>query len=193
MKTKILSMLAMAAMLLTTSCAKDEANEPASGEQVTASFNVQLPTGINARQAKGPKKVYADGTTATKLKYMVFDASGNRVAGVGGEKAINLTTTVQLQLTTGKEYQIVFWAANANAPYTLDDAGKVTINYKGMKANDESLDAFYRCYKYKAGADVEYPIKLYRPFAQLNVGTKDLAEAEAQKNKLAEALKPMLA
>lgn len=178
MKTKILSMLAMAAMLLTTSCAKDEANEPASGEQVTASFNVQLPTGINARQAKGPKKVYADGTTAKTLKYMVFDASGKRVAGVGGEKAINLTTTVQLQLTTGKEYQIVFWAANANAPYTLDDAGKVTINYEGMKANDESLDAFYRCYKYKAGADVENPIKLYRPFAQLNVGTKDMAEAE---------------
>ena len=179
MKTKILSMLAMAAMLLTTSCAKDEANEPASGEQVTASFNVQLPTGINARQAKGPKKAYADGKTATTLKYIVFDASGKRVAGVGGETKINLTTTVQLQLTSGKEYKIVFWAANANAPYSLDETGKVTINYDGMKANDESLDAFYRCYTYKAGdAVTENPIKLYRPFAQLNVGTKDLAQAE---------------
>ena len=168
----------MAAMLLTTSCAKDEANEPASGEQVTASFNVQLPTGINARQTKGPKKVYADGTTATTLKYMAFDAAGNRVAGVGGETTINLTTTVQLQLTTGKEYKIVFWAANANAPYTLDENGKVTINYDGMKANDESLDAFYRCYDYKAGDAVENPIKLYRPFAQLNVGTKDMEQAE---------------
>ena len=178
MKTKILSMLAMAAMLLTTSCAKDEANEPASGEQVTASFNVQLPTGINARQAKDPKKAYADGKTATTLKYIVFDASGKRVAGVGGETKINLTTTVQLQLTSGKEYKIVFWAANANAPYSLDETGKVTINYDGMKANDESLDAFYRCYTYKAGdAVTENPIKLYRPFAQLNVGIKDLAQA----------------
>ena len=178
MKTKILSMFAMAAMLLTTSCAKEEANEPASGEQVTASFNVQLPTGINARQAKGPKKVYADGKTATTLKYMAFDAAGNRIADVGGETTINLTTTVQLQLTTGKEYKIVFWAANASAPYTLDENGKVTINYDGMKANDESLDAFYRCYDYKAGDAVENPIKLYRPFAQLNVGTKDMEQAE---------------
>ena len=102
----------MAAMLLTTSCAKDEANEPASGEQVTASFNVQLPTGINARQAKGPKKAYADGTTAKTLKYMVFDASGKRVAGVGGETAINLTTTVQLQLTPGKENWIGLYDAD---------------------------------------------------------------------------------
>ena len=84
---------------------------------------------------------------------------------------------MQLQLTTGKEYKIVFWAANANAPYTLDDNGVVTVDYTNIKANDESLDAFYRCYEYKAGDNVENPIKLYRPFAQLNVGTNDMEAA----------------
>lgn len=178
MKTKFFSMFAVVAMLLTTSCSNDETNELISGEPVTTSFKVQLPNSIGTRPNKGAKKAFADGKTATKLKYMVFDENGVRVTAIPtGEKAINLTTDVQLTLITGKKYKIVFWAANANAPYTLDETGKVTVNYEGMKANDESLDAFCRCYEYTAGAEVENPVKLYRPFAQLNVGTKDMDKA----------------
>ena len=179
MKTKLFSMFAVVAMLLTTSCSNDETNELISGEPVTTSFKVQLPNSIGTRPNKGAKKAFADGKTATKLKYMVFDENGVRVTAIPtGEKAINLTTDVQLTLITGKKYKIVFWAANANAPYTLDETGKVTVNYEGMKANDESLDAFCRCYEYTAGTEVENPVKLYRPFAQLNVGTADMAKAE---------------
>lgn len=179
MKTKFFSMFAVAAMLLTTSCSNDETNELISGEPVTTSFKVQLPNSIGTRPNKGAKKVFADGKTATVLKYMVFDENGARVTAIPtGEKAISLTTDVQLTLITGKKYKIVFWAANANAPYTLDETGKVTVNYAGMKANDESLDAFCRCYEYTAGTEVENPVKLYRPFAQLNVGTADMAKAE---------------
>ena len=178
MKTKFFSMFAVVAMLLTTSCSNDETNELISGEPVTTSFKVQLPNSIGTRPNKGAKKAFADGKTATKLKYMVFDENGVRVTAIPtGEKAINLTTDVQLTLITGKKYKIVFWAANANAPYTLDETGKVTVNYEGMKANDESLDAFCRCYEYTAGTEVENPVKLYRPFAQLNVGTADMAKA----------------
>lgn len=179
MKTKFFSMFAVVAMLLTTSCSNDETNELISGEPVTTSFKVQLPNSIGTRPNKGAKKAFADGKTATKLKYMVFDENGVRVTAIPtGEEAINLTTDVQLTLITGKKYKIVFWAANANAPYTLDETGKVTVNYEGMKANDESLDAFCRCYEYTAGTEVENPVKLYRPFAQLNVGTADMAKAE---------------
>lgn len=178
MKTKLFSMFAVAAMLLTTSCSNDETNELISGEPVTTSFKVQLPNSIGTRPNKGAKKAFADGKTATVLKYMVFDENGVRVTAIPtGEKKINLTTDVQLTLITGKKYKIVFWAANANAPYTLDETGKVTVNYQGMKANDESLDAFCRCYEYTAGTEVENPVKLYRPFAQLNVGTADMAKA----------------
>lgn len=179
MKTKLFSLFAVVAMLLTTSCSNDETNELISGEPVTTSFKVQLPNSIGTRPNKGAKKAFADGKTATKLKYMVFDENGVRVTAIPtGEKEINLSTDVQLTLITGKKYKIVFWAANANAPYTLDETGKVTVNYEGMKANDESLDAFCRCYEYTAGTEVENPVKLYRPFAQLNVGTADMAKAE---------------
>ena len=178
MKTKFFSMFAVAAMLLTTSCSNDETNELVSGEPVTTSFKVQLPNTIGSRSQSGAKKAFADGKTATVLKYMVFDENGVRVTAIPtGEKAINLTTDVQLTLITGKKYKIVFWAANANAPYTLNETGKVTVNYEGMKANDESLDAFCRCYEFTAGTEVENPVKLYRPFAQLNVGTADMAKA----------------
>ncbi len=178
MKTKFFSMFAVAAMLLTTSCSNDETNELISGEPVTTSFKVQLPNSIGTRPNKGAKKAFADGKTATVLKYMVFDENNNRVTTIPtGEKEINLSTDVQLSLFTGKKYKIVFWAANAEAPYTIDETGKVTVNYEGMKTNDESLDAFCRCYEYTAGAEVENPVKLYRPFAQLNVGTKDMDKA----------------
>ncbi len=178
MKTKFFSMFAVAAMLLTTSCSNDETNELISGEPVTTSFKVQLPNSIGTRPNKGAKKAFADGMTATVLKYMVFDENNNRVTTIPtGEKTINLSTDVQLSLITGKKYKIVFWAANAAAPYTIDETGKVTVNYAGMKTNDESLDAFCRCYEYTAGAEVENPVKLYRPFAQLNVGTKDMDKA----------------
>ena len=178
MKTKFFSMFAVAAMLLTTSCSNDETNELISGEPVTTSFKVQLPNTIGSRSQSGAKKAFADGKTATVLKYMVFDENGARVTAIPtGEKAISLTTDVQLTLITGKKYKIVFWAANANAPYTLDETGKVTVNYEGMKANNESLDAFCRCYEFTAGTEVENPVKLYRPFAQLNVGTADMAKA----------------
>lgn len=176
MKTKFFSMFAVVAMLLTTSCSNDETNELISGEPVTTSFKVQLPNSIGTRPNKGAKKAFADGKTATKLKYMVFDENNNLVIPAA-EKPINLSTDVQLSLITGKKYKIVFWAANAAAPYTIDETGKVTVNYEGMKANDESLDAFCRCYEYTAGTEVENPVKLYRPFAQLNVGTKDMDKA----------------
>ena len=176
MKTKLFSMFAVVAMLLTTSCSNDETNELISGEPVTTSFKVQLPNSIGTRPNKGAKKAFADGMTATVLKYMVFDENNNLVIPAA-EKAINRSTDVQLTLITGKKYKIVFWAANAAAPYTIDETGKVKVNYKGMKTNDESLDAFCRCYEYTAGAEVENPVKLYRPFAQLNVGTKDMDKA----------------
>ncbi len=188
MKTKIFSMLALAAMLLTvSSCQKEGVDEPEKGKVTTVQLAVELPDGINARapKANGPKRAYADGTSATKLQYAVYEKDSKEPLKIIdgkdlGEQTINLKTTVSLQLVTGKTYQIVFWAANAGAPYKFDQATQcVTVDYTNMKANDENLDAFYRCYEYTAGTDVENPIKLYRPFSQLNVGTKDLAAAKA--------------
>lgn len=182
-------MMALSALLLGTSCSNDELNEPTKGQPTTATFSVQLPTGINARKvaANGLRKVYADGTKATKLKYMVYEKGNTTTPIIKDSTTINISATVPLQLTTGKEYKIVFWAANSSAPYTLSDNGSVTVNYKGMKANDESLDAFYNCIDYTAGTDGSNTVKLNRPFAQLNVGTNDSTAAVTTGFKLDDA------
>ena len=182
-------MMALSALLLGTSCSNDELNEPTKGQPTTATFSVQLPTGINARKvaANGLRKVYADGTKATKLKYMVYEKGNTTTPIIKDSTTINISATVPLQLTTGKEYKIVFWAANSSAPYTLSDNGSVTVNYKGMKANDESLDAFYNCIDYTAGTDGSNTVKLNRPFAQLNVGTNDSTAAVTTGFKLNDA------
>ena len=177
MKKLFFSFFAMAALLLTSSCSNDTEDVQTGTTSKSVSFQVQLPTGIND---KAQKSVYADGTTATTLSYKVFEVDGDvntPVTALNGQTTINSTAIVQLSLITGKTYNIVFWAANAAAPYTLSDDGTVTVDYSAIKSNDESLDAFYRCYTYKAGSDVENPVKLYRPFAQLNVGTKDSVAA----------------
>ena len=137
-------MMALAALLLGTSCSNDELNEPTKGQPTVATFSVQLPTGISVRKvaANGPRKVFADGTQATKLKYLVYETGTKTPIIKDSTTMSGNAATVTLQLTTGNKYDIVFWAANSKAPYTLADDGSVSVSYEGIKANDESLDAF---------------------------------------------------
>ena len=177
MKKLLFSFFAMSALLLTSSCSNETDDIQTGKTSKQVSFQVQLPTGISD---KVQKSVYADGTTATTLSYKVYEVNGDatvHVSALDGTATINSTATVSLSLITGKTYKIVFWAQNSAAPYTLGEDGTVTVDYSAIKSNDETQDAFYRCYTYKAGDAVENPVKLYRPFAQLNVGTKDVAAA----------------
>ncbi len=189
MKTKIFSMMALAALLLGTSCSNDELNEPTKGQPTVATFSVQLPTGISVRKvaANGPRKVFADGTQATKLKYLVYETGTKTPIIKDSTTMSGNAATVTLQLTTGNKYDIVFWAANSKAPYTLADDGSVSVSYEGIKANDESLDAFYNHIQYTPGTDESGTVKLNRPFAQLNVGTNDSTQAAVSGFKFADA------
>lgn len=102
------------------------------------------------------------------------------------------TATVTVSLVKDKEYDIYFWAQSygttdgENCPYTWDAAKKtITIDYTdgtesstSMKAYDEARDAFFAKragYKSTGAGD---NIALSRPFAQVNVGTKDVTEFE---------------
>ena len=53
----------------------------------------------------------------------------------------------------------------------------VTIDYTKVNNNDESLDAFFHSQKFTVDGST-IPVKLTRPFAQLNVGTADLEAAK---------------
>ena len=160
----------MAAAVLATSCAK-ELQDVATGD-ATVTFAVGTP--------EIATRAYSDGTTATELQYAVYDANGNYLQDLTGSKEINISTTVELKLTTGNTYSVAFWADSQDAPYTVDFTTKsVSVDYAGVKSNDENLDAFYAWYTFTVtGAQTE-TVELKRPFAQLNIGTADYDASES--------------
>ncbi|MBQ2400320.1 MAG: hypothetical protein II308_09680, partial [Muribaculaceae bacterium] len=169
MKKYLLGMSAIA-MLCATSC-QDDMNLPGNvGESTTVAFNVSTPE-IGTRS-------YSDGKTADVLQYAVYDAAGNLLPSLTKQQPIDITSKVELQLTTGNEYTVVFWAEAPEAPYTANFTEKladanVEVSYAGAKSNDEKRDAFYAKYTFTVkGAQTEN-VMLYRPFAQLNIGTGD--------------------
>ena len=173
MKKLFLGMLAIAAMIA-TSCVQDQDLDlgvNAGGETVAVSFNLDTPT-----------RAYSDGLTATVLQYAIYDANGNELVDLtktNGE--IHGSTTVTLQLVTGNTYTAIFWAAAPNAPYTVDFANKkVTVDYTAPVCNDEDRDAFF-CHTAPFTVDGAMTVeaKLYRPFAQINIGVSDYALATA--------------
>ena len=180
MKIKFLSSLALAAMTLgMASCASDEA-APVGGDS-TVTLSVTLPDGIQSR-------TFGDGKTATTLKVLVYDvADANKTPLAvfpGGATELDtdilLSKQVNLQLVNGKTYKVVCWAQNAAAPYSFDPATyTVQVHFEGATTSDETLDAFYAAQDITVTGNTNETVKLYRPFAQVNIGTDDLAAAKA--------------
>ena len=169
MKKLILAMSAFA-MLFATSCVKDLATENA-GETSTVTFSVATP--------EMATRAYSDGTTATVLQYAVYNAAGEELTDLTvNDATINGSTTVNLELTTGNTYSVIFWAAAPDAPYTVEFAKKtMTVDYTNALSNAENRDAFYKFHTFTVTGPQAETIELKRPFTQLNIGTADYAEA----------------
>lgn len=160
-------------MLFATSCQNDLDFDTAVGKTSTVSFSVGTP--------EIATRAYSDGATATKLQYAVYNAAGEELTDLtvtNGE--IHGSTTVNLQLTTGNTYSVIFWAAAEDAPYSVDFGTKtMTVDYNGAVSNAENRDAFFKYHTFTVkGAQTE-TIELKRPFAQLNIGTADYAASES--------------
>ena len=170
-------MVAIASLLmLGTSCSSEEV-APVTGESAVT-LSVTLPDGIQSR-------AFGDGTTADSLTMLVLDGETALPVFTSADPTvlstdINLTKQVTLRLAAGKTYKVVCWAAAEGAPYTFDPATRtVTANYEGALTGDEKLDAFYAAQDITVTGNTTETVKLYRPFAQLNIGTNDLAAAKA--------------
>ena len=177
MKLKLLSLFALMAMMFAgTSCSSEEV-APVTGESAVT-LSVTLPDGIQSR-------AFGDGTTADSLTMLVLDGETALPVFTGADPTvlstdINLTKQVTLRLAAGKTYKVVCWASAKKSPYTFDTATrKVSANYAGALTSDEKLDAFYAAQDITVTGNTTETVKLYRPFAQLNIGTNDLAAAKA--------------
>lgn len=173
MTKKILFGMMAATMMFATSCENELDLGTNVGENAQVTFSVGTP--------EIATRAYSDGATATKLQYAVYNAAGEELTDLtvtNGE--IHGSTTVNLQLTTGNTYSVIFWAAAEDAPYSVDFGTKtMTVDYNGAVSNAENRDAFFKYHTFTVkGAQTE-TIELKRPFAQLNIGTADYAASES--------------
>lgn len=188
MKKVLFSTVAMSAlMLMATSCADDQTSDLKAGAESTVTITAQLPGDMGTR-------AFADGTKATELHYAVYEkgtttrlavckkADGTKGQLEGTATMTGLQTTISLQLTTGKEYDFVFWAdAPDDNVYTFNSENQtVTVNYANAENNTDNLDAFFGQKKaLKVSGNMSISQELRRPFAQINIGTDDFDAAAA--------------
>ena len=151
------------------------------GDEGTVTLTAQLPSEMGTR-------AFADGLTAKHLQYAVYEAGqstplkvfGDETTVVGEAEMNNLKQTVSLKLTTGKTYDVIFWAADNSAkkPYTFDPLTQtVKIKYTNVYSNNDICDAFFKKETITVSGNQNVDVKLTRPFAQVNIGTDDFDAA----------------
>jgi len=183
MKRYLLSTFTIAAAaLLVTSCNDEMDNGLKTGDEGTVTFTAQLPSEMGTR-------AFADGAMAKHLQYAVYEAGqstplpvfGDETRVVGEAEMVDLKKSVTLQLTSGKSYDVIFWAdATTDSPYTFDPATqKVSVDYSKVNNNSDNCDAFFKKETITVSGNQSVDVKLTRPFAQVNIGTDDFDAAKA--------------
>ena len=158
---KILSFFALAALLLTASCSKQES--PVLGEdQVIISLGLE---GVSATRA------ISDGSLVDKLVYEVYDGNGALLGTMDKTETVAFPYSLSLPLAKGQDYTILFWAQDSDCQaYNTDNLKNVTVNYTNATNNDETRDAFYAAVDVRVtGGPQKVDVVLKRPFAQVNV------------------------
>lgn len=183
MKRYLLSTFTIAAAaLLVTSCNDEMNNGLKTGDEGTVTFTAQLPSEMGTR-------AFADGLTAKHLQYAVYEAGqstplkvfGDETTVVGEAEMVNLKKSVTLKLTSGKSYDVIFWAdATTDSPYTFNPASQeVSVDYSKVNNNSDNCDAFFKKETITVSGNQSVDVKLTRPFAQVNIGTDDFDAAKA--------------
>ncbi len=181
---KTLSIVAGLFALLAVSCTQENLENPAAGKEVTVTFCAAVPGNI---ATKADDYDYSDGTHATKLHYGVY-VTGETTPRFQDSTDFNsnLQAVVNLTLATGLSYDFVFWAQPAfvskdKEVYSINwETRQMTVDYAKIQANDERNDAFYAYVPaLQVTGAVNRTIDLYRPFAQINLGTNDYTAAAA--------------
>lgn len=134
----------------------------------TITFSIKLP--MNSTRA------YGDTTNCNQLTYTIYDADKNLIVSDQTIDAFGYGVTekdFQIKLVKNQEYNIVFYANNSESKFAEYEEGGITVHYDKLNVNSEVDDAFYACVNVISDGST-HEVTLYRPFAQINVGTNDL-------------------
>ena len=174
---KIYSLVAVAGLAFATACSQDNYTETQVGGESQVTFTAELPATQSSRAVANE---YGNGATATTLSYAIYEMGQKTPLIVSQDEVTfnaDLKASFSVSLVNGRSYDVVFWADAPNSIYTFNAATQ-TITADYAKANQESYDAFYAAVKGMAvNGAAQQPVELYRPFAQLNIGTNDTQDA----------------
>ena len=185
MKKVLLFASALAGLFL-AGCQRENLEPVQAGQQVT--FTIEAPAAMQT-------KAIADGQNVDQLVYEVWltPTLGNletgaqklyqAVAPMTSDGTVN-KAELTLDLVNDQKFTVLFWAQVA---HTYDTRELTAVGYKdldALKANDESLAAFYGVAYVKDGRHVKVDessasaqVSLKRPFAQLNLCTLNTSTA----------------
>lgn len=179
MKKLFVSMFAVAAALFATSCTNESLEQYDVVGDSNVTFTVTSPE-------LATRAYYGDGDEAQDLYYgvYVYSADGstkqllpNISKTTTPVKMENLTAQVQLQLVKGKKYDIIFWAENEKNDAVTVDWDAQTMTYAPQAANVGAYDSFWATKTVEVTGPMTDDVYLYRPFAQINIGTDDVQAA----------------
>ena len=185
---QILALLAATALLLLTSCQRDELQGGSiSGEEVTVSISAVMPGDGGAVVKSNP----GNGSEVNRCileVYLLESEDGSATASLYGTRQVvkveNLTAAFEdLNLITGQKYRLVLWADHVDDPENglgtdlyYDTENLPRVSYKSgteYESNDDSRDAFFKVEEFEVDGPEDRTISLTRPFGQLNVITTD--------------------
>ena len=175
---KLLYCAAALATMLFSACQQENFEPAAKGTAVR--FSVQTPDGIAT-------KAVADGTNVDELHYAIYkydEQAPNHANAVQNpnstplakgvvEKTSDRNFDVTFDLLADQNYIVIFWAQVSDKNYySLGDLRTISFA-DGSQAdgNEEARAAFFRTYEFNTTNVEDHEVKLYRPFAQLNLGT----------------------
>ena len=180
MKKLIFCATALLSMLF-SACQQETIEAIADG--ATVNFAVEVPGEIGT-------KAIADGENVDVLFYAVYrygDAKTDLVNGVENEASSPLAAgyvngqnkvfNVTFDLLMDQEYVAIFWAqvGKEQNHYAWPENGDLRlIKYadpNGAQGNLEERAAFFRTYIFDTKEANDHKVMLYRPFAQLNLGS----------------------
>ena len=160
----------------------------------SVTFHLDFPgmADVNTRSL-APGYKYSDGTSISILKCYVYNQeNGSNAEPVNiidvpiDRTTGNPTGEITIVLPLGDKYDFVFLGTSipqtsqSSKLYYSTIERTLSVNYSSVTSNDEELDCFFASAKdISVGSVVDNNIVLTRPFAQVNIGTKDYDEYNA--------------
>ncbi len=165
---------------LLNSCSSDDMLSSSSLDNNHVSFEISIPeSGLRTRAT-------SDGSLISELNCYVYQVGNTTplytkpvaIGSQDGKKGGRL----ELDLPSGGTFNFVFLATAMKQDdpdsklYYNPTLQTLEVNYNKVGANDEELDCFFGVLKdINVDKGQSHKITLKRPFAQLNIGTKDLS------------------